>query len=128
MYQVADACQSWYQDGSAQTGSAGRISCVYGAISTLVTVAGALFLGAQTVAAIGFILSVIPHKRDLTIANHGALLLDYQTTMVNYTGLAMAPMFNNDGELMVHNKSGMPLLFGCKPSLSSSLHSLSFAT
>lgn len=35
--------------------------------------------------------------------------------MVNTTGLAMAPMFNMDGELMVHNKSGMPLMFGYNP-------------
>lgn len=35
--------------------------------------------------------------------------------MDNATGLAMAPMFKVDGELMVHNKSEMPLMFGYNP-------------
>lgn len=116
LYQIATSCQSWYQDGSGQTSDGTKIGCVYGAISTLVVVAGAAYYGAVAIAAIGFVLSTLS-KRDLslTLESHASLLLDYQTAMVNFTGLAMAPMFNNDGELMVHNKSGMPLLFGYNP-------------
>ncbi|CZR70177.1 uncharacterized protein PAC_20078 [Phialocephala subalpina] len=117
LYQLATSCQSWAADGSSETSDATKIGCVYGAISTLITIAGAAWIGANAAAAIGIALAIINSvtKRDLTLQNHAALLLDYQTTMVNTTGLAMAPMFNMDGELMVHNKSGMPLMFGYNP-------------
>lgn len=117
LYQIATSCQSWAQDGSGETSDATKIGCVYGAISTLITVAGAVYAGGPILAGIGLILASIPRarKRDLTLQNHAALLLDYQTTIVNVTGLAMAPMFNMDGELMMHNKSGMPLMFGYNP-------------
>ncbi|KAH6723133.1 hypothetical protein BKA61DRAFT_663870 [Leptodontidium sp. MPI-SDFR-AT-0119] len=118
IYQLVTSCQSWKQDGSGETSDATKIGCVYGAISTLITVAGAAYYGANYLAQIGLALALIYNsskRRDLTLENHGALLLDYQTKMVNATGLALAPMFTVDGELMVHNKSGMPLMFGYNP-------------
>jgi hypothetical protein len=117
LYQLITSCQSWAQDGSGETSDATKIGCVYGAISTMITVAGAAWIGLNGLAAIGIAFTIIlgASKRDLTLQNHSALLLDYQTAMVNVTGLAMAPMFNMNGELMVHNRSGMPLMFGYNP-------------
>ena len=54
-------------------------------------------------------------KRDLASPEVTQVLIDYQTTMVNATGLAMSPMFNETGDLMLHSKSGMPLMFGYTP-------------
>lgn len=101
IYQLVTSCQSWKQDGSGGTSDATKIGCVYGAISTLITVAGAAYYGANYLAQIGLALALIYNsskRRDLTLENHGALLLDYQTKMVNATGLALAPMFTVDGE------------------------------
>lgn len=116
IYQLVTSCQSWEQDGSGETSDATKIGCVYGAISTLITIAGAAWVGLNQAAVIGLALYILlSAKRDLTLQNHHALLLDYQVAMVNATGLAMAPMFNIGGEMMLHNKSGMPLMFGYNP-------------
>jgi hypothetical protein len=56
-----------------------------------------------------------PGKRDLSSPDVTQRLIDYQTGMVNATGLAMTPMFNETGDLIVHSKSGMPLMFGYTP-------------
>lgn len=112
IYQLVTSCQSWA--GSSQTDDSTKIGCVYGAISTLIVVAGAAWAGAAKLFAIGAKFVELT-KRDVSLQNDATLLFDYQVAMVNTTGLALAPMFNMDGGLMVHNKSGMPLMFGYNP-------------
>jgi hypothetical protein len=116
LYQLADSCQSW--SGSSETSDATKIGCVYGAISTLATVAGSSWLGANWAAKVGLTLSIISgvSKRDeASERQYSDLLLDYQRAMVNHTGLALSPMLNTEGELLLHNKSGMPMMFGYNP-------------
>jgi hypothetical protein len=116
LYQLADSCQSW--SGSSETSDATKIGCVYGAISTLATVAGSTWLGANWAAKVGLTLSIISgvSKRDeASERQYSDLLLDYQRAMVNHTGLALSPMLNTEGELLLHNKSGMPMMFGYNP-------------
>lgn len=117
MWQLAKSCQAWYQDGTLDTPATSIGGCVIGAVSTLAVVAGAGWAVANWGAAVGlamWLYNNVP-KRDLSSPDHVALLIDYQTFMVNTTGLAMAPMFNELGDLMIHNKSGMPLMFGYNP-------------
>lgn len=116
IYQLISSCPSWAD--STETDDATKIGCVYGAISTLVTVAGALWIGANTAALVGLTFAIInaAGKRDeASLQQYSHMLIDYQTAMVNYTGLPMTPMFSIQGDLMMHNKSGMPLMFGYNP-------------
>lgn len=117
MWQMAKSCQAWYQNGTPDTEATTIAGCVVGAVSTLLVVAGAGWAVANWGAAVGLALKLyqtLP-KRDVSFPDYAELLIDYQTFMVNTTGLAMAPMFNELGDLMLHNKSGMPLMFGYNP-------------
>jgi len=117
MWQLGEACYSWTKAGTANTEGTTMAACVVGALSTLFMVAGAGIAAANWGATVALSLRLLSaiSKRDLSSPDSLQILVDYQTLMVNATGLAMSPMFNELGDLMVHNKSGMPLMFGYNP-------------
>ena len=119
IWTLAASCKAWYDDGSANTSAAGKAGCVIGALSTLMLVSSAGVAAATWGARVGLTLAILNQrfsvKRDLASPEATQILIDYQTAMVNATGLAMSPMFNETGDLMLHSKSGMPLMFGYTP-------------
>jgi hypothetical protein len=116
IWTIAAECKAWYKNGSENTSASGKAGCVIGALSTLMVLSGAGVSAATWGARVALTLAVInqrlPLKRDLALSEVTQILIDYQTSMVNATGLAMSPMFNETGDLMLHSKSGMPLMFG----------------
>lgn len=118
IWTLVASCKAWYDNGSENTSAAGKGGCVIGALSTLMVLSGAGVSAATWGARVGLTLAIINQhavKRDLASPEVTQILIDYQTTMVNATGLAMSPMFNETGDLMLHSKSGMPLMFGYTP-------------
>jgi hypothetical protein len=119
IWTLAASCKAWYDDGSENTSAAGKTGCVIGALSTLMIVSGAGVAAATWGSRVGLTLAILNQhtnvKRDLASPEVTQILIDYQTTMVNATRLAMYPMFNETGDLMLHSKSGMPLMFGYTP-------------
>lgn len=105
-------CQDWSTGGKW-----GKFSCVYGAISTLATVAGAGWAGYQYGSGIWRALNNILQYRDLVeTSQHHIIgqLTDYQHATVNHTKLPWSPIFDDQGYLLVDTRAEehVPIFFG----------------
>jgi hypothetical protein len=115
MYSLISDCQSWA--GSDQTADSTKVGCVYGAISTLLTLGGAGYstyaYGAQIA---GVLKTWYSYRRKRgEPGDSGALdstLLEYQNFMVNISQAPMALMFDESANLITFNDTGLPVMFG----------------
>jgi hypothetical protein len=115
MYSLISDCQSWA--GSDQTADSHKIGCVYGAVSTLITIGGAgLALYAQGAQIAGQLKKFYSFSgKRSEPGDSGALdstLLEYQNFMVNISHSPMALMFDESANLITFNDTGLPLMFG----------------
>ncbi|KAI3404318.2 hypothetical protein KGF56_002838 [Candida oxycetoniae] len=129
LWQLAQSCQDW---SNGDNGAVAVGGCIYGAISTLVTIAGAGWAGYAKGTQIKKAVEVIRawsraigfKKRDITdIATH---VLTVQSILTNITGLPHSilidynhePLFSKfyDGGLLytVNNSAGVPVLGSIK--------------
>lgn len=110
MWNLVTACEDWSSSVS------NKINCVYGALSTLATIAGAGWGGYKYASAIFRALHNFWGKRDVTeplTTDQLNVLRLYQEAMVNHTKLDLTPMLYADGSLVTDpNNNDHPLMFG----------------
>lgn len=106
-------CQDWSNN---EADGWGKFLCVYGAISTLATLAGAGWATYKYGAGIWHALSNILEYRDsLEYAdyNYTQKLVEYQLVTVNATRLPWSPVFDDAGYLLLDTRiDGVSINFG----------------
>jgi hypothetical protein len=115
MYSLISDCQAWA--GSDQTEDSHKIGCVYGAVSTLITIGGAsLPVYAQGAQIAQQLKKFYPSWRKRSERGDSgtinSTLLEYQTFMVNISQSPMALMFDESANLITFNDTGLPIMFG----------------
>jgi hypothetical protein len=120
MYGLISDCRAWA--GSDEVDDSRKFGCVYGAISTLLTIGGAGYSVYAYGAQISTVLNTwysynTEHRRgepgpggDSGITN--STLLDYQNFMVKISQSPMALMFDENANLITYNDTGLPVMFG----------------
>lgn len=106
-------CKDWSKD---EADNWGKFQCVYGAVSTLMTVAGAGWAKYQYGSGIWHALQNILEKREFTqeISNdYLNKLRELQVVAVNHTGLPWSPIFDDFGYLLLDERAdSSPIYFG----------------
>lgn len=111
MWSLKDDCEDWSSDITNRKSGA---RCVYGAISTLIIVAGAGWACYQYASEIYNRLANFWYKRSqLNINDEYALttLAEYQRALVNHTGIAMSPVIGEDGEIILDEIYSVPVVY-----------------
>lgn len=110
---LVDDCQDWSND---EADNWGKFSCVYGAISTVITVAGAGWGGYEHGSGIWNSLKSYLWRRETTGVTSEVFLshlVSYQLATVNHTQLPWTPVTDSDGVLLLDgSRTGAPILFG----------------
>jgi hypothetical protein len=114
---LASDCRAWTDSDKIEDSS--ELTCVYGAISTLIAMGGASHAKYAHAAELARVLtdwySAEQKQKQNEPRNPGTInfaLLEYQSVVVNISQSPMALMFDENAELITYNDTGLPVMFG----------------
>jgi hypothetical protein len=115
IYGLASDCKTW--TGSDDVKDPRKLECVYGAISTLITMGGAGHTmyahGAEIARKLKTWYSTKDAKSEPSDSKTiNSALLEYQNFLVNISQSPMALMFDSSANPITYNDTGLPIMFG----------------